>query len=150
MSNNNEFMNFFDSQFTKNLAGFSFPFDIKSMMESQTRNMQAFSEAQQLALEGMQAIAQRQSELVSQIVQDNTALAQSVMNETTPEQKLAKQADMMKKVYEQSMRNLREINDILTKSNQDASDILNKRVSASLNEVKAAVSKTKATAKKAA
>lgn len=147
---NNDFMKFFDTELTKNLTGFAFPFDVKSVMESQTRNMQAITEAQQLAFEGLQAVAQRQSELVSQIVQDNTALAQEVFNEATPEQKLAKQADLMKKVYEKSVRNIKEINDILAKSNQDASEVLNKRVAASLNEMKAAVSKTKTTAKKAA
>lgn len=146
----NDFSKFFDNDFTKNLTGFSFPFDMKTLMETQTRNLQAITEAQQLAMEGFQAIAQRQSEMVSQMVQDNTALAQEVMSESSPEQKIAKQADIMKKVYERSIRDLKEIGELINKSNEDAADVLSKRVSASLTELKTAVSKTKSASKKAA
>ncbi len=138
----NDFMKFFDPELTKNLAGFQgFPFDMKSFMETQRRNFQAFTEAQQRALEGIQAVTQRQGELISEMVENNSAIAQEIMGEGSPEQKVAKQADLMKKAYEKSISNLKEIGEMLSESNQQAGDIINKRVSASLTEIKSAIEK---------
>ncbi|MCB9991267.1 MAG: phasin family protein [Rhodospirillales bacterium] len=139
----NDFMKFFDADFAKNMTGFGFPFDMKGFMDSQSKNMQAITEAQQLAMEGMQAVIQRQNDMISQMVQDNSTLAQEIMTESSPEQKIARQAEIMKTVYERSIRDMKEIGELISKSNQDASEVLNKRITASLNEIKAAASKTK-------
>lgn len=149
----NDFMKFFDPELTKSLSGFNgFPFDMNSLMETQRRNFQAFTEAQQRAIAGLQAVTQRQGELISEMVEDNSTIAQQILGEGSPEQKVAKQADLMKKVYEKNISNLKEIGDILNKSNQQAGEIINKRVSASLTEIKSAIEKTAkpAAAKKAA
>ena len=152
----NDFIKFFDPALAKSLSGFSgFPFDMKDFMESQRKNFEAFSEAQQRTMEGLQAITQRQGELLSQIVEDQSNLAREIMGEGSPEQKVARQADLMKKNYEKSISNLKDISDLLSKSNQQASDIINKRITASLTEIKSAIEKSgkeskPATAKKAA
>lgn len=148
----NDFMKFFDPELAKTLSGFNgFPFDMKALMESQRKNVQAFTEAQQRAFEGLQAISQRQGELISQMVEDNSSLAQELMGEASPEKKVAKQADLMKKIYEKSISNMQEIQDMLNESNQQATAIINKRVTASLTEIKSAMEKSKKEpAKKAA
>ncbi len=132
----NDFMKFFDPDLAKNLSGFNgFPLDINAFTENQRKNFQAFTEAGQQAMEGIQAIVQKQSELMSQMTEDNSAIAHEIMADGTPEQKIAKQADLMKKNYEKSIANMKEISDMLGKSNQEATDIINKRVTASLTEV---------------
>ena len=147
-----DFMKFFDPELAKNFAGMNgFPFDVKSLMETQRKNFEAFTAAQQRTIEGIQALTQRQGELISEMVEDNSAIAQEILGEGSPEEKVAKQTDLVKKVYEKSINNLKEIGDILNKSNQQASDIINKRVSASLTEIKSAIEKNgKPAAKKAA
>lgn len=138
----NDFMKFFDTDITKNLAEFGgFPFDVSVIIESQRRNLEAFSEAQQRAFESMKEIAQRQGEIIAQMAGDNAALAQEIMTEGTPEQKVAKQADIIKSSYEKSLRHMSELGDMITKTNKQASDIINKRVTASLNEIKSAMEK---------
>lgn len=137
---------FFENTFGNGFSGpYELPFDMNAVLEAQRKNIQALNEAQQLALEGYQAIAQRQSEIISQIVEDNSAIAREVLNEETPERKVAKQTDLVKKVYERSVTNFRELSDMLAKSNQQAADIINKRVSANLAEIKAAWEDGKAT-----
>lgn len=147
----NDFLKFFDPNLAKSLSGFNgFPFDVQTFVESQQKNFQAFTEAQQTALQGIQAAAQRQNELLSQIVEDQSKLAREIMSEGTPEQKVAKQTDLIKKNYESSISNMKEISELLNKSNQQATDIINKRVTASLTEIKTALEKSKAKNSKAA
>lgn len=140
----NPFEQLFKSDFTKSFPGFqSFPFDMKSVMELQRKNAQAVIAAQQVAMESLQAIAQRQSEIMSQIVEDNSSIAKEILSEGTPEQKIAKQADLVKKSHEKTVTNMRELADMIGKSTTEASDIINKRISASLSEVKTAMEKSK-------
>lgn len=143
MTNQNPFADFFAqndfSEFFENFQ--NAPFDMKALMDSQMKNIQALSEAQQVALDNVQAMAQRQSEFLSQIVEDNSKLAKEIMAEGTPEQKLSKNADLFKELYERSVSNLDEISAMLNESGQKASDILNKRVSASLNEIQDTIKK---------
>lgn len=135
-----DYAGLFGENFKNNfLSNNNLPFDFQALLETQRRNLQAFTEAQQLALDGFQAVAQRQTELLSQLVQDNSALAAEVLGEGTPEEKVAKQADIVKKVYEKSVTSWRELADMLSESNTEAAEIINKRVSASLNEFKAAL-----------
>jgi len=128
------------------------PFDMNAFLETQRKNVQALSDAQQMAMDGMQAAAQRQSEILSQMMDDNSKLAREMMAEGTPEEKLSKNAKMLKSIYERSIKSMKELSDMIGKSNMDASEVINKRVSASLNEIQETLEKTtqKATTKKAA
>lgn len=147
-----DFMKFFDPAFAKNFTGFgAYPFDFKAVVENQRKNFEVFTEAQKMAVENMQAIMQSQNELLSQLVEDNAAMASEIMSEGTPEEKVAKQADLVRKNYEKSMKNFKQISDMVSKSNQKTSELMNKRITASLAEVKAVIEEgSKITTKKAA
>ena len=86
-------------------------------------------------------VAQNQAEIISKLVEDNSSLVKELANEGTPEEKIAKHADLIKKNYEKSVANWREISDIASKSGKEASDIINKRVAASLTEIKSSLGK---------
>ncbi|HTK84415.1 MAG TPA: phasin family protein [Patescibacteria group bacterium] len=138
-----DFAKFFGSEFASNLPSTSqfLPFDVKSLLETQRKNLQAFSEAIQVVVESSQTIAQSQAEILSQFAADNSSLIQEIANEGTPEEKIAKHADLIKKNYEKSVANWKEISDIASKSGKEATDIINKRVSASLTEIKSSLGK---------
>ncbi len=129
-------------------------FDLKLLMETQRKNFQAMTDAMQLGMEGVQQAMSRQAELLGRMVQDNSTIATSLMSEGTPEQKVQRQADMMRKSYETTIRNAREVSDIIAKSGEEAAEIINRRVSATLTEFKAAfdrdVAAAASTAKEAA
>lgn len=149
----NPYSEFFSqNDFSKLFEGYqSVPFDMKSFLETQRKNIQALSEAQQLSVENLQTIVQRQSAILSQMVEDNAQITKEMMAEGTPEAKIAKNAELFKGAYERSVKSMAEITDMLNQSSQEASAIINKRVAATMNEVKSALEKTaEKAAKKAA
>lgn len=144
MTQNNPFTDFFaQNDFSKMLENYqAMPFDMKSFLETQRKNAQALTEAQKMAFEGLQTVIQRQAEILSQMVEDNSNLAKDLMAEGSPEQKMTKNAEMFKTVYERTVQSMKEMADIMNKSGEDASNIINKRVSASMNEIKSSLEKT--------
>ncbi|MCB1551433.1 MAG: phasin family protein [Alphaproteobacteria bacterium] len=125
---------------------------VKSLMESGRKSIQACAEAQQIAMESMQTIIQRQTEILSQIAQENSAIAQEIINEGTPEEKIARGAELIRSAYEKTVSGMQEVGDICNKSTKEACDIINRRVTACLDEVqctaKASAGKTKKAAGK--
>lgn len=147
MANSNQsnpFSDFFSqSDFSKVFENYqNMPFDMQSFMDTQRKNVQALTEAQQLTLEGLQAIAQRQSKILSQIIEDQSSLAKEMMSEGTPEEKIAKNAKLYKGIYERTISSLQELSQMINKSNMEASSIINKRVSATMNEIQSSIEKS--------
>ncbi len=139
---NKDFSRFFSPDFSGAFPAMNgFGFDFQSILDTHRKNVEAFTEAQQLAFENIQAIAQHQSELLTRIVKDNSSLAREIMSESTPEQKVARQADLMKKTYENSMHGMRELAEMINKSGIETSDVLSKRVSATFTEMKSVLEK---------
>ncbi len=151
MAQKNPFADFFaQNDFAKLFENYqSVPFDMKGLLETQRKNVQAISEANQIAMGNLQTIAQRQTEILSQIVEDNSLIAKELMTEGTPEEKIAKNAKLFKGIYERTVGNMKELSEIINKSNQEASTIINKRVTATMNEIQSSLEKAPA-GKKAA
>ncbi|MBY6265919.1 phasin family protein [Azospirillum sp. 412522] len=118
--------------------------DVESIIASQRRNIEAVTAANQLAFEGFQAIVRRQAEVLRTVAEDVNRAVGELSAAGTPEEKAAKQADLVKAAFEKSLSNIRELSEMIAKSNTEAAEILTKRVSDSLDEVKAAIAKTKA------
>ncbi|MGB4056739.1 MAG: TIGR01841 family phasin [Alphaproteobacteria bacterium] len=144
MAQKNPFADFFaQSDFSKIFENYqSNPFDLKALLETQRKNIQALTEANKIAVGNLQAIAQRQTEILSQIVEDNSSLAKEMMTEGTPEEKIAKNAKLFKNVYERTVGSMKELSEIINKSNEEASTIINKRVAATMNEIQSSLEKS--------
>jgi phasin family protein len=133
---------FKDLDVTKIMGEFKFPvvgFD--AVVETQRKNIEALTAANQTAFEGVQALFQRQAEVVRSSVEEITKATTDLWSTVSPEEKAAKQADLVKKGYENAIANLREAIEMLAKSNGQAADLINKRVGESLDEIKVAVAK---------
>ena len=102
--------NFFDFDVTKMMADFRFrPFDIEAVMACQRRNIEALSQANQLAVEGMQAVAKRQIEIARQAVEDVSALLRDLAQPASAEDRIAKNTEYAKQMLEKSVNHGREI-----------------------------------------
>lgn len=123
--------------------GAAAPFDIKDTLEAGRKSFQAFTDAQQIGMESLQTVVQRQSEILTQIVKDQSEIAKEIMHEGTPEEKIARGAELIRKSYEKTVSGIREVSDIVSKSSREASEIINKRVAASLNEIKSSAEESK-------
>jgi phasin family protein len=112
-------------------------FDLDAVAQTQRRNIEALTQANQLALEGTQAFIRRNMELAKQGMEE----LQSMMSELTKpngsmEDRMARQADFSKKAIEKGMANFRDLTDMMTKANTEAMNVLTKRVTESLEEVR--------------
>ncbi|MFD2264810.1 phasin family protein [Lacibacterium aquatile] len=116
--------------------------DVDALVQAQRRNIEAVTQANQLAVEGMQAVLRRQTEIMRQTVEETQTALRDAMTQGAPDAKIVKQADLAKVTFEKALANLRELAEIVTKSNQEAADVINKRFSASIDELKALI-KTK-------
>ncbi len=149
MTQQPNYMNaFFNNDVMKSMSTYTtFPVDTKAVADAVRKNTQAMNEAMQLAGEGSQAFAQRCSEIMTQFVEDQSEIAKEMFSEGSPEEKISKQADIIKKNYEKTVSNVRELTDMISKSNVEASNIINKRVTASLSEMKTMLNKANGTKK---
>jgi phasin family protein len=115
-------------------------FDMQAAMESQRKNIEALTAANQAAVQGLQAVAQRQAEILSQAMSEVSAVAQQLASAgSNPQEMTAKQAELARKAFEQALANMRELAEMVSKSNTEAFSIINKRVTESLQELKGLV-----------
>ncbi len=112
------------------------PFDFKTVLDAQRKNIQAITEANQCVMNGWQTLAKRQAEMVAQFVQDNSGLAAQGLNPAAPQETLTKQAELLKSVCEQTIQNAREITEIVRKNTADTAEIVNRRLLAGFGEIK--------------
>jgi phasin family protein len=145
----NPFANFDFSKFdlskfdiTKMLGDVKIPgFDMQAVMDAQRKNIEALTAANQAAVQGMQAVAQRQAEILSQAMSEVSSIAQQLSTAGNPQEMTAKQTELARKAFEQALANMRELAEMVSKSNTEAFAIINKRVTESLQELKALVAK---------
>ncbi|MBI3710388.1 MAG: phasin family protein [Proteobacteria bacterium] len=122
---------------SKLMADFRLPgLDVESITASQRKNLEALTAANQLALEGMQAVARRQTEILRQVMDEATTAMKDVMTAGSPEDKAARQTDIAKEAMTRAVTNMRELAEMVAKSNNEAFDVINKRVADSLDEIK--------------
>ncbi len=80
---------------------FKFPgVDSKLLIETQRRNMEAVTKANQVAFEGAQAVVQRQAEMLRQVMDQTTNAVQELSKQDKPENIWAKQTEILKQAYE--------------------------------------------------
>ena len=126
---------------TKMLGDVKIPgFDLQAVMDAQRKNIEALNAANQAAVQGMQAVAQRQAEILSQSMSEVSTVAQQLASSASnPQEMTTKQAELVRKAFEQALANMRELAEMVSKSNTEAFAIINKRVTESLQELKSLV-----------
>ena len=128
---------FLDMDVGKAFAGFSFPgLDIESIVAAQRKNLEALSQANQLAVEGVQAVARRQVELARQAVDEASSLVREWTQPGAPEERIAKSAELAKTAFEKGVANARELAELVTKANTEAFAVIQKRVTEGFEEMR--------------
>lgn len=126
-------------EFSKAFADMKMPgVDLTPVIESQRRNMEALGAANKLALEGLQAVFKRQAEILRQSVEETLATVQGLSTAkpgSVPES-MAKQVDVLKTAVEKALENMRELAEMVSKSNTEAFHTINKRFNENLDEIK--------------
>jgi phasin family protein len=123
---------------TKFMGDFRVPgIDLEAAVASQRKNVEALTQANQLAVESVQALMRRQVEFTRQAVEDFSAMFRDfVQPNGSPEDKLAKQAEYSKHAIQKSLSGAKELTDLVTKANTEVFNLLNKRATESFDEVR--------------
>jgi len=95
----------------------------------------ARSEANQRAVVGLQAVAKRRMEIMRQATTEAANVARRASAAGSHGQ-LPKQSELAKQAFEQAIVNMREPAETMQKSTHEAFDVVNRRISASLDELK--------------
>ena len=105
-------------------------------MAAQRRNIEALSQANQLAVEGVQAVARRQIEIARQALEDVSALMRDFVQPVSAEDRIAKNTEYAKQMLEKSISHGREITQLAAKAGSEAAEILHKRACEGLDELR--------------
>jgi len=86
--------------------------------------------------EGYQATAKRQVEVAQGAIQDAQSQMSELMAGGAPEDRIAKQADLVKIGIEQAAQSMREMSEAIQKSQAEAFEILKRRMDEGIDEIK--------------
>jgi phasin family protein len=115
--------------------------DVDALMAGQRKNMEALTNANRDAFEAIQAVTRRQSEILKETMDEATKALEAISKSGSPPEAAAKQAELAKVAFEKALANMRELAEMVTKSHEEAGNIVNTRISQSLEEYKQLVLK---------
>ncbi|WP_200343822.1 phasin family protein [Rhodovibrio sodomensis] len=134
---------FLDQNFTemfdprKYMDQFQVPgLDNKGFMEAHRKNIEALTEANRVAFEGAQAMARRQTEIVREAMDEAAKAMTQVQGAGSNEERVAKQTEIAKNTFETALKHARELAEMSAKSQNEALELLNKRVAESFDEMR--------------
>jgi len=134
---------FLDMDVGKMFAGLNFPgFDVEGLISTQRKNIEALTQANQLAVEGVQAVTRRQVELARQAFDEAQAVLRDFTQPSAPEERFAKNAELAKQAFEKGIANARELGELVSKAHSEAFDVIAKRVTESFDEFRDQAKKT--------
>lgn len=131
-----------DFDLDKLMGGMKVPtMDTSLFLDAQRKNLQAMAAANQTAVEGMQTVVKRHADLMRQSLESINELSTGMMTPGSPKDQFAKQAEMTKKQFEKSLSDMKEMAELIGKSQAEVSGIITSRISEALDEVRTAAEK---------
>jgi phasin family protein len=116
--------------FTKLLQQYKIPgVDFAALLEREKRNIEALTKANRIAFEGWHALAQRQSEILQETMAQTFAAARQDGSAKKP-------ADLARQGFEKALDNMRELAEIATKSQNEAFEVVRKRIGENVEEMR--------------
>jgi phasin family protein len=110
--------------------------DLEGLAQAQRRNLEALTAANRVALEGAQAVARRHMEIVQSAMGEMTEAMRGITGTENPQERAARQAELLKSGYERAVSNMKEIADLIQKSNGEALELLNRRFTEAMDEIR--------------
>src|SRR5262245_10281341 len=108
--------------------------DVSGFIEAQRKNIEALTEANQAAYEGMRDLARRQMELL----QETAAEWQAAMSEAAKREgtNVSRRADTAQKAFGKAFGNMRELAEMAAKAQTEAWEVVQKRFQQNLAELR--------------
>jgi phasin family protein len=113
--------------------------DWQELMASQQKNVEALTRANQVLLEGAQAVIQREVEIMQKAMQEFAEASRELMQEGDPQAQAQKRLELAKASFEAALRNMRELAEMAGRSNREALEMINQRAMESFDEIRSAM-----------
>jgi len=110
--------------------------DVDSLVATYRKNFEAATQANRIAFEGFQTLARKQAEVFRESLTHTQHALTELAQSKSPTDLATKQAELFKEAFERSMTTMRELSEILVKVSQEASQKINDRVAATLDEIR--------------
>ena len=121
---------------TKLMEQFKIPgIDMPAIVEARRKDIEALAEANRIAFEGMQSLAQKQAEILQKSMQEAQAAMQQ-LSSGQPAENAGKQGELMQQAFQQALANMRELAEMAGKSQAQAMEVVSKRVQENIEETK--------------
>ena len=128
---------FLEMDVTKVMGDFKVPqVDLEALMAYHRKNFDTFAAVNRVAVEGLQAVARYQGEIARSSVESCGKAATDILAAATPEEKAAQQADFLKAGFSAALANYQTLAETVNDTAAKATDVIAKRVTESLDEVK--------------
>jgi len=125
------------SQVTKAFSDYQIPgLDMSAIIEHQRKNIEALTTANRQALEGLQAVAMRQSEILRETMDEAVAALKELSSAGGPTEAASKQAQLLGNALEKALTNMRQLAEMAAKSNTEAFEVVKTRMTDSVEEIK--------------
>jgi phasin family protein len=120
--------------------------DLDALVASQKKNLEALTSANRVAFEGLEAVAKQQAEILQETMNEASKVVDQLSKSGSPPDVAARQTELAKSAFERALANMRELAEMVSKANQEASNTVKSRISASLDEIKEYARKLKSPA----
>lgn len=119
------------------LAGLKVPgVNMDALVASQRDNLEALGASNRAAVEGMKAVAEWQTMILAEAMQELTAAIEGVAAKGTPQQMIATETQLAEKAIETAVKRMQEFAEIVTSANKQATDAIARRIPESLDEIR--------------
>ena len=127
-------------EFSKMLQDYQVPgVDWQELMASQQKNLQALAKANQVLVEGAQAVMRREIEILQKAMAEVAEASKELMQQGDPQAQASKRVELAKASFEAAVQNMRELAEVAGRSNREALEVINQRALESFEEIKRAM-----------
>jgi phasin family protein len=116
--------------------------DWSELMAAHQRNLEALTKANQLMLQGAEAVMKRELEIMHKAFEEAMSAAQELLQESDPKTSTAKRFELARHAFETALTNTRELTELASRSHKDATEVLNKRALSAFDEMRSALAKS--------
>jgi phasin family protein len=136
-------------EIAKTIEQFNLPgVDVESLVASEKKNLEAVTSANQVAFQGLQAVAKRQAEILQEMMNEASTAVDSLSKAGSPREIVATSTELAHGAFEHALANMKQLAELVTKASEEVTNTINTRILASLDEIKDMALKVKQQEKK--
>ena len=130
------------ADFSKLMSEYQIPgVNWQEVMAAQQKNLQALGKANQVLVEGAQAVMRREIEILQKAMAELAQASQELMQQGDPQAQASKRLALAQASFEAAISNMRELAEVAGRSNREALEVINQRALESFEEIKKAMDK---------